>query len=99
MHGPRRAAVSSFGFGGTNAHVVIEQGPEPVAVPGPAVSPTVSTLVVSGKTPERVASTASVLAEWMQDGGAQVPLADIAHTLNHHRARQATVRDGVCAGS
>jgi acyl transferase domain-containing protein len=87
--GPRRAGVSSFGISGTNAHVVLEQGPvpEPVAV---QPQPVVTTLVVSGKTAERVASTAGMLAEWMVGGGAQVRLADVAHTLNHHRARQGT---------
>ncbi|MCQ4359855.1 type I polyketide synthase [Mycobacterium gordonae] len=84
--GPRRAAVSSFGLSGTNSHVVIEQAPEVVAVQ-PATAAAVSTLVVSGKTPQRVAAAAGVLADWMD--GVDVPLADIAHTLNHHRARQA----------
>ncbi len=83
--GPRRAAVSSFGLGGTNAHVVIEQGPDLA----PATTPDsgVSTLVVSGKTPQRVAATAAVLADWLEGPGAEVPLADVAHSVNHHRTR------------
>ena len=87
--GPKRAAVSSFGFGGTNAHVVVEQAPDPVAVPVRGPDTAVTTLVVSGKTTERVASWAAVLAEWMDGAGADVPLADVAQTLNHHRARYA----------
>lgn len=38
----KRAAVSAFGFGGTNAHLVIEQGaaePEPVQATVPALEP------------------------------------------------------------
>ncbi|WP_156746836.1 type I polyketide synthase, partial [Mycobacterium sp. E2733] len=91
----RRAGVSSFGVSGTNAHVVLEQAParEPVE---PQPDPPVSTLVLSGKTPQRIASTAAVLAEWMAGPGAQVGLAEIAHTLNHHRA-QHPVFATVCA--
>jgi phthiocerol/phenolphthiocerol synthesis type-I polyketide synthase B len=81
---PRRAGVSSFGFGGTNAHAVIEQAPASVPVIREA-DPAVTTLVVSGKTPERIASMAGTLAEWMADAGAAVRLPDVAHTLNHHR--------------
>lgn len=94
---PRRAGVSSFGFGGTNAHVVLEQTPAP-AHPSAPVQPVqpVTTLVVGGKSEPRVAAMADVLAHWMSGAGTEVGLADVAHTLNHHRSRQA-VFASVCA--
>ncbi|GJF17980.1 phthiocerol/phenolphthiocerol synthesis polyketide synthase type I PpsD [Mycolicibacterium cyprinidarum] len=90
---PRRAAVSSFGFSGTNAHIVLEQGPEAAAS---SSTPSVVTLVVSGKTTSRLAAAAKSLAEWLEADGAGVPLADVAHTVNHHRSRYNTIAT-VCA--
>ncbi len=89
--GPRRGAVSSFGLSGTNAHMVIEQGPDAPdrGAPEAVGTPHVSALVVSGKTPARVASAAAALADWMSGPGAGAPLADVAHTVNQRRARHA----------
>jgi acyl transferase domain-containing protein/acyl carrier protein len=84
---PRRAAVSSFGVSGTNAHVVVEQAPvtEPAA---PQPERFVNTLLVTGRTPERIAATAGRLADWLDSSASDgVRLDNIAHILNHHRAR------------
>ncbi|TQM77833.1 acyl transferase domain-containing protein [Saccharothrix saharensis] len=71
---PRRAAVSSFGVSGTNAHVILEQ-PAPLK-PRPEPKPGVVPWVLSGKSAEALAAQAERLLA--HDGG--TPL-DIAHSL------------------
>ena len=78
----RRAAVSSFGISGTNAHIILEQAEEPVAEPGarPAAEPVVTPLVLSARTPAALTDMAGRLASWIEERPGQTT-ADFGFSL------------------
>ncbi|MEU0390627.1 SDR family NAD(P)-dependent oxidoreductase [Streptomyces chartreusis] len=102
---PRRAAVSSFGFGGTNAHVVIEQAPAleeaetPAEVPLPVVP-----WVLSGKTAQALPDQARRLLSYVEEHDGLTP-AQVARSLvrdrsllDHRAVLVGTDRDELLAG-
>jgi acyl transferase domain-containing protein/SAM-dependent methyltransferase len=77
-HGaPRRAGVSSLGFGGTNAHVIVEEAP-PVVASGPARSSQL--LALSAKTSAALDQATANLAAYLRNDP-EANLADVAYTL------------------
>ena len=78
---PRRAAVSSFGIGGTNAHAVLEEAP--ARRPSAARRGT-QLLVLSAKTPAALDAATDRLADHLREHPEQ-PLADAAWTLQAGR--------------
>jgi len=77
---PRRAAVSSFGLGGTNVHAVLEAAPE--SEPSGPSRPW-QLLTVSARTPTALEAQAGRLAERLEGGA--LDLADVAFTLQAGR--------------
>ncbi|RJQ75670.1 SDR family NAD(P)-dependent oxidoreductase [Pseudonocardiaceae bacterium YIM PH 21723] len=86
---PRRAAVSSFGISGTNAHMIVEQGdPVDTSARSSVRSTGVIPFVVSARSPASLASQARRLRDTITPAD---DLSDIAGTLIgrsafHHRA-------------
>ncbi|OBH94083.1 polyketide synthase [Mycobacterium scrofulaceum] len=100
-HGPRRAAVSSYGFSGTNVHAIVEQAPPTVApggarttrvIDGPLIFP------LSATSPDGLRRTAARLADWVAEHAPELAASDVAYTLARRRVHR-TVRTAVIAGT
>ncbi|HEV2637463.1 MAG TPA: type I polyketide synthase [Actinocrinis sp.] len=103
---PRRAGISSFGIGGTNAHVVVEQAPDPqpAAPAGPDQTPAgydAFPIVLSARGETALREQAGKLLRLVQDRPALRPV-DLAYSrattraaLEHRAAVLAADRDGL----
>lgn len=82
--GSRRAALSSFGFGGTNFHAIVEAAPAVASTPAKRAW---QVLRLSAKTEAALALQVSQLRQALSHSNAA--LADVAYTLDTGRSRHA----------
>ncbi|MBY0286202.1 MAG: type I polyketide synthase [Mycobacteriaceae bacterium] len=96
----RIVGVNSFGFGGTNAHVVLAEPPTPVSVPGrdDSASPPLAVLPISARSEEALVATAGRLAGHLATHP-EVTLTDLGYTLGQRRVhlnhRHVVVADSI----
>ena len=79
---PRRAAVSAFGIGGTNAHVILEEAPPQPENPRPEADHR-QVLPVSARTAGALRGQAEALARHLENH--DLRLDDVAHSLRVDR--------------
>lgn len=89
---PRRAAVCSYGYGGTIAHLLLEETPPIPRSERPV--PPVSVVPLSGRSAARLTRQAEALVEHVR--AVDVPIEQVAATLWHRRSHE-PVRSAVVA--
>ncbi len=83
---PRRAGVSSYGVGGTIAHLVLQEAPAADAAPStPAAEAAPTVYPVSAMADPGLKALAGQVADWL-DANPQASAASIGHTLGLRRA-------------
>lgn len=84
---PRRAGISSFGFGGVNAHAIVEAY-RPALRPSCAPAPAAHAIVLSARTPDQLQQLMQRMLAFVQrtDADKALTLADFAYTLQVGRA-------------
>ncbi|WP_131828479.1 type I polyketide synthase, partial [Mycolicibacterium conceptionense] len=85
---PRIAGVSSFGFAGTNAHVILEEAPAPTPVVAPeevSGDQRFSLLPLSARTPAALVQLADQYRSWLT-AHPEATLADVCFTAGVGRA-------------
>ncbi|WDZ63579.1 SDR family NAD(P)-dependent oxidoreductase [Paenibacillus polymyxa] len=96
---PRIAGISSFGAGGSNAHVIIEEYITEEKVPMSVTAQKPAIIVLSAKNEERLKKQAERLLAVMREGQqSESSLADVAYTLQVGREAMEE-RLAVIAGS
>ncbi|WP_042390242.1 type I polyketide synthase, partial [Streptacidiphilus melanogenes] len=85
---PRRAAISSFGISGTNAHTVVEQAPEDIEPSAATVEPgrtPVLPWLLSAKSADALRAQARRLLSFVEEHAGAQPV-DVAYSLATTRA-------------
>uniref|UniRef100_UPI0028DC35D5 type I polyketide synthase n=1 Tax=Streptomyces stackebrandtii TaxID=3051177 RepID=UPI0028DC35D5 len=96
---PRRAAVSSFGISGTNAHVIIEQAPQPAAPAETASRLPAVPWLLSGKTAEALEAQAASLAAFVESAFVESAFVESAPVESASAEEGSTEKDSTEAGS
>ncbi|MBW8683030.1 type I polyketide synthase [Chitinophaga rhizophila] len=92
---PLRAAVTSLGIGGTNAHMILEEAP--AVLPANASVAPIQVITISAKTPQALKGNAIRLFDFLRKE--DVNFADLAYTYRSSRAGMELKKSFVAASA